>query len=577
MEVGMKNAGIDAINDSILYIESRLPENPDMDELAGRAFFSKTHYQRLFQAIVGEPVMEYIKRRRLLQACQALCRTKSTVLEIALRHGYESQEGFARAFKAHYGMNPTRYRKKFASGPHANQKNREEYMLILSSEVTENIARHARTIAKSLTQSKDEIDKLCRFAEKTAAEAGVSGSTVTILAGELRNLAAKTECAIESVQDFIGAGQTVYDLSGKIYALIKNIDDIAFQTNLLRFLSGIEIARTGINAFMAIQESFAGASDCMRKNHTVAVSLLNDLTALLSADIRKESAGCMAKAAELIDQAAREGIGLANRTREAAIGLSPRGAGFARIAVELEKRAAGVSEVAAAINRFIAEMTDIDTALFPFVDRTAVRGKLDSLANAAFYMNVTAFNAEIETARSGYNEAVSGCGERIVAYAGRLHKTYASCSELFGESERLSGLLIKGGDERPDSAYKKYSKMVDDVIFQGSILAMQLDLESERLGLDVFKRHAKDAIDAAERLSAVRSGGVAAARSGDIAAARSGHIAAARAALSAYTRDISALAAGCGADAEANMPYGGPFAFIAREFEAFAGMYAAIA
>ena len=47
-----------AIDGSIDFIESRLTEAIDVGELAQRSFFSKTHYQRLFRAIVGEPVME---------------------------------------------------------------------------------------------------------------------------------------------------------------------------------------------------------------------------------------------------------------------------------------------------------------------------------------------------------------------------------------------------------------------------------------------------------------------------------------------------------------------------------------
>ena len=53
----MKNPN--AINGSIDFIESRLTKAIDIGELAQQAFFSKTHYQRLFRAAVGEPVMEY--------------------------------------------------------------------------------------------------------------------------------------------------------------------------------------------------------------------------------------------------------------------------------------------------------------------------------------------------------------------------------------------------------------------------------------------------------------------------------------------------------------------------------------
>ena len=100
-----------AIDGSIDFIESRLTEAIDVGELAQRAFFSKTHYQRLFRAIVGEPVMEYVKNRRLQLACRDVRAGNTGILDIALKYGYDSHEGFTRAFKAYFGVTPYEYRK----------------------------------------------------------------------------------------------------------------------------------------------------------------------------------------------------------------------------------------------------------------------------------------------------------------------------------------------------------------------------------------------------------------------------------------------------------------------------------
>ena len=54
---GIMSESRNMIYSSISFIESRLSEELSINELAGQAFFSKTHYKRLFQAVVGEPVI----------------------------------------------------------------------------------------------------------------------------------------------------------------------------------------------------------------------------------------------------------------------------------------------------------------------------------------------------------------------------------------------------------------------------------------------------------------------------------------------------------------------------------------
>ncbi|MDE7327194.1 MAG: AraC family transcriptional regulator, partial [Lachnospiraceae bacterium] len=94
----MKKSNI--MDGSIDFIESRLTEAIDVGELAQQAFFSKTHYQRLFRAIVGELVMEYVKNRRLQLACRDVLAGNTKILDIALKYGYDSHEGFTRAFSS---------------------------------------------------------------------------------------------------------------------------------------------------------------------------------------------------------------------------------------------------------------------------------------------------------------------------------------------------------------------------------------------------------------------------------------------------------------------------------------------
>ena len=106
----------------IEHINNHLHEPLNIDFLAEQSYFSRSQFQRLFREIMDEPVMEYIKKSRMEQACQALVESHGSILTIALDLGYASQEGFSRAFKAHTGLSPSIYRKTFRVEKHAMEE-----------------------------------------------------------------------------------------------------------------------------------------------------------------------------------------------------------------------------------------------------------------------------------------------------------------------------------------------------------------------------------------------------------------------------------------------------------------------
>lgn len=103
---------------TLTYIEENLQEKITLKALAEIACFSPFHYHRVFQALVGESVMEYVRKRRLTRAAERLFYTNLKVIDIALEVGFDYQESFNRAFKRYYGMSPLQYRSSRAlSGP----------------------------------------------------------------------------------------------------------------------------------------------------------------------------------------------------------------------------------------------------------------------------------------------------------------------------------------------------------------------------------------------------------------------------------------------------------------------------
>ena len=72
---------------------------------------SRYHFHRLFAAIYGITVARYVQLARVERAANMLAfREDEPVLHVALAHGYESSEAFARAFKKVIGQSPSQFR-----------------------------------------------------------------------------------------------------------------------------------------------------------------------------------------------------------------------------------------------------------------------------------------------------------------------------------------------------------------------------------------------------------------------------------------------------------------------------------
>lgn len=93
------------------YIEQHLDEDLSLSRLARVAHFSPYHFHRIFQAVVGESVAEYVRRLRLEQAAFLLKTTSLSVTAVGLETGYGTLEAFSRAFRQMFGVSPSGYRR----------------------------------------------------------------------------------------------------------------------------------------------------------------------------------------------------------------------------------------------------------------------------------------------------------------------------------------------------------------------------------------------------------------------------------------------------------------------------------
>lgn len=98
---------LERLNDAMEHVEAHLGERIEVAELARIAMTSEYHFRRMFSALAGLPLSEYIRRRRMTVAgAEVLGDPDRTLLDVAVRYGYDTGEGFARAFRAVHGIGP---------------------------------------------------------------------------------------------------------------------------------------------------------------------------------------------------------------------------------------------------------------------------------------------------------------------------------------------------------------------------------------------------------------------------------------------------------------------------------------
>jgi AraC family transcriptional regulator len=102
---------IKAVQRSIDFMEDHLCEHMEQEQIAEAGYMSLPNLYRIFYALTGHPLMEYIRKRRINQAAIRLRNHDSPILDIALDCGFDSYRTFATVFKKNTGMTPGVYRK----------------------------------------------------------------------------------------------------------------------------------------------------------------------------------------------------------------------------------------------------------------------------------------------------------------------------------------------------------------------------------------------------------------------------------------------------------------------------------
>lgn len=93
------------------YIEAHLSEKITLGALSGMARYSPFYCARIFKELTGIAPAEYIRRLRLSRSALRLRDESCKVVDLAYDTGYDSVDGYQRAFRNAFGCNPHEYAK----------------------------------------------------------------------------------------------------------------------------------------------------------------------------------------------------------------------------------------------------------------------------------------------------------------------------------------------------------------------------------------------------------------------------------------------------------------------------------
>ena len=125
---------IDAVHKMQEYIEAHLYEEVTLAQLSAVSLYSPWYSYRLFTRWLNRTPADYIRRLRLSKSALKLRDDKVKIIDVAYEIGFQSVDGYQRAFFREFGCNPGEYAKNpvpiYLFTPYkAYDKNRKEHKM----------------------------------------------------------------------------------------------------------------------------------------------------------------------------------------------------------------------------------------------------------------------------------------------------------------------------------------------------------------------------------------------------------------------------------------------------------------
>ena len=93
------------------FVHENLHEDVSLMQMAEEAKLSPAYFSQMFRQSTGVAPHQFVLRARVERAKELLVKEDARVLDVAIACGFQTQQHFARVFRAFCKMSPTQFRK----------------------------------------------------------------------------------------------------------------------------------------------------------------------------------------------------------------------------------------------------------------------------------------------------------------------------------------------------------------------------------------------------------------------------------------------------------------------------------
>jgi methyl-accepting chemotaxis protein len=222
-----------------------------------------------------------------------------------------------------------------------------------STRASHSLAAGSAQQAAALQQTRSSLESMAAMIQHS----GVDAQAAAQLAAETRTTA---DAGATEIQEMQAAMDAIQDSSTKIAAIIKTIDELAFQTNILALNAAIEAARAG-----EAGQGFAVVADEVRNLAQRSAQAARDTGEKIHASIEKS----------------RQGVGISDR-------VATRLAEIIAKARQVDERVRQVNEACRQQEQGIGELTQAMTSIDSVTQQNVVHA--DETSHAAAQLEIQA-------------------------------------------------------------------------------------------------------------------------------------------------------------------------------------------
>jgi AraC-like DNA-binding protein len=102
---------VEHIENTAAYIEKNIKNPLSLEQISEGVGVSKFYLNRIFSALTGQTLMNYVNRRKLVSSLHELLYTKMHIVDISEEYGFSFESAFIRSFKREFGITPDIFRK----------------------------------------------------------------------------------------------------------------------------------------------------------------------------------------------------------------------------------------------------------------------------------------------------------------------------------------------------------------------------------------------------------------------------------------------------------------------------------